>query len=67
MENLSYSPEVSQCDFFLFGFVKEQLKRRSFTEEEALLSVLSKLMSGIPPVMILRSLPTGIEGYGFVF
>jgi hypothetical protein len=35
-------------------FIKEELKGRSFAEEEYLLSVLSELMSDIPPDMIMR-------------
>jgi hypothetical protein len=36
--------------------MKEQLKRRSFAEEEKLSSVLSALMSEIRPDVILRAL-----------
>jgi hypothetical protein len=42
--------------------VKEQLTGRNFAKEEEFLSLLSELMSEIPPDMIL---PTGIEGHGF--
>jgi hypothetical protein len=48
------SPDLVPCDLFRFGYMKEQLKRRSFVEEEELLSVLSELMSQIAPDMILR-------------
>jgi hypothetical protein len=54
MEHLSYSPDLAPCDFFLFGYVIEQLKRRRFVEEEKLLSVRSELMGRILPDMILR-------------
>jgi hypothetical protein len=27
-------PDLAQCNFFLFGYMKEQLKGRSFAEEE---------------------------------
>jgi hypothetical protein len=54
MEHPACSPDLSPCDFFLFGCTKEQLKGRSFAEEEELLSVLSELMSEIPPGMIVR-------------
>jgi hypothetical protein len=36
-----------------FGYMKEQLKERSFAEEEELLPVFSELMSEIPLGMIL--------------
>jgi hypothetical protein len=47
--------------------MKEQLKGKSFAEEEEHSWVLSELTSEIPPDMISRTLPTGTEGYGFVF
>jgi hypothetical protein len=47
--------------------MKEQLKWTNFVEEKELLSVLSELMSEIPPDISLRVLLTGIEGSGFVF
>jgi histone-lysine N-methyltransferase SETMAR len=54
MDHPPYSPDLAPSDFFLFGYLKEQLKGRSFSEEEELLSALSELMSEIPPDMILR-------------
>jgi mRNA-degrading endonuclease YafQ of YafQ-DinJ toxin-antitoxin module len=56
---------LALCDFF-FGYMKKQLKRRNFAEEE-LFSVLSELMSDFPLDMILRSLPIGIHYSGVVF
>jgi transposase len=41
------SPDLAPCDFFLFGYMKEQLRGRSFTEEEEFLSMLSVLTSEI--------------------
>jgi hypothetical protein len=46
-------------DFFLFCHTKEHLKGRSFAEEEELLSVLSELMSEIPPDISLRVFADG--------
>jgi histone-lysine N-methyltransferase SETMAR len=54
MEHPPYSPDLAPCDFFLLGHMKEQLKGRSFAEEEELSLVLSQCMSEIPPDMILR-------------
>jgi hypothetical protein len=54
IEHPPYGPDLAACDFFPFGYMKEQLKGRSFAEEEELLSVLSELMSEIPLDMILR-------------
>jgi hypothetical protein len=52
MEHPAYSPDLAACGTFPFGGIKEQLKGRSFAEGEELLSVLSELMSEIPPDMI---------------
>jgi hypothetical protein len=54
MEHPTYSPDLSPCDFFHSHYMKEQLKGRSFAEEEELASALSELMSKSPPDMILR-------------
>jgi hypothetical protein len=62
-----WSPNLSLYDFFLFGSIKEQWKRRNFAEEEEFLSVLSEVMSEIPPDMISVSFPIGIDGHGAVF
>jgi hypothetical protein len=66
MEHPAYSPDLAHCASF-FGYMKEQPKGRGFGEEEELLSVLSELMSEIPLTCLCGSLPTGIEGDGFVF
>jgi hypothetical protein len=34
MEHPPYSPSLALGDFFLFGYMKEQLKGRSLAEEE---------------------------------
>jgi hypothetical protein len=52
-EHPAYSLDLTLCDSFLFGYMKEQLKGRSFAEEEELSSVLSELISEIPLDMIV--------------
>jgi histone-lysine N-methyltransferase SETMAR len=54
MEHPAHSPDLAPCDFFLFGYVKEQLKGKSLVEEGELLSVPSAFLSEIPPDLILR-------------
>jgi hypothetical protein len=54
MKHVPYSPDLASCDFFLFRYMKEPLKGRSFAHEEELISVPCELMSEIPPDMILR-------------
>jgi hypothetical protein len=51
-----YRSDLDPCGFFRFDYLKEQLKTRSYAEEEEVLSVLSELMSEIPPDMISRAL-----------
>jgi hypothetical protein len=53
MEYLPYDPDLAPRDFSPFGRRKEQLKGKSFAEEENLLSVLSGFMNEIPPDVIL--------------
>jgi hypothetical protein len=36
MEHAPYSPDLAPYDFFLLGYMKEQLKGRSSAEEEEL-------------------------------
>jgi hypothetical protein len=54
MKDLAYGPDLAPRDFFPFRYTKEQLKGRSFAQEEELLSGLAGLMSEIPPDVILR-------------
>jgi histone-lysine N-methyltransferase SETMAR len=42
-----YSPDLSPSDFFLFGYVKNQLKGKKSKNPEALLSEIKKIMTGI--------------------
>jgi hypothetical protein len=54
MEYTAYSPDLTSCDFLLFGYINKQLKGRSFAGGEERLSVLSELMGEISPGMIVR-------------
>jgi hypothetical protein len=54
MEDVLYNLNLALCDFFLLGYMKEQLNRRNFGEKEEFLSVLSELMSEIQLDMIIR-------------
>jgi histone-lysine N-methyltransferase SETMAR len=42
-----YSPDLSPSDFFLFGFVKNQLRGKKCKNEESLLTEIGKIMDGI--------------------
>jgi hypothetical protein len=52
-EHPAYSLDPAPYDIFLFSHMKEQVKGWSIAEEQELLSVLSEVMSEIPPDMIL--------------
>jgi hypothetical protein len=54
MEHPAHNQDLIPCDFFLFGYMKEQLKITNFAEEEELISALSELVSEISPDMVLR-------------
>jgi hypothetical protein len=38
----SYSPDLSRCEFWLFGILKENMKDRGFRSEEQLLAAVTK-------------------------
>jgi hypothetical protein len=67
IEHAAESPVLTTCDFFLFGDIGEQLNGRSFAREKELLSLLSGLARRTRLTRFCGFLPTGIEGYGFVF
>jgi hypothetical protein len=54
MNRPAYSPDLARCNFSFSGYMKEQLKERSFADEEEVLPVPSGLISEIPPDMSLR-------------
>jgi hypothetical protein len=43
----SYSPDLAQSDFFLFGYVKERLKGMMFPSYEELLDTIGEVVTGI--------------------
>jgi hypothetical protein len=53
------------CDF-LFRIHERTIKRRSIADEEEHLTVLSELVTEIPPAMVLRVLANGIDCHGVV-
>jgi hypothetical protein len=54
-------PDFALYNFFSFGYMIEQLSGINFAEKKELLSVLSELMSQIPPDMGLRVFANGIR------
>jgi hypothetical protein len=57
----AYSPDLAPCDFFLFGYLKENLAGQCFHNDEELFSGMRAVLAAIPgksPVSVLRN------GYG---
>jgi histone-lysine N-methyltransferase SETMAR len=42
-----YSPDISPCDFWLFGFLKGWLKGRQSTSDQELPDIISAVLSDI--------------------
>ena len=43
-----YSPDIAPSDFFLFGYVKERLKGRSFKKKDDLFGAIFSIIEVIP-------------------
>jgi hypothetical protein len=44
-----YSPDLAISDFYLFGYVKDQLQGHEFKEGAELVSVISEILNQISP------------------
>jgi histone-lysine N-methyltransferase SETMAR len=42
-----YSPDLTPCDFFLFGYVKHVLEGSEFPSEETLLAAIQRILSDL--------------------
>ncbi|UYV75628.1 hypothetical protein LAZ67_13000795 [Cordylochernes scorpioides] len=59
----AYSPDLTPCDFFLFGKLKKKLKGRKFQSIEQIKVESKKAMKAIPKKKTTRGvLPTGKKG-----
>lgn len=47
MEHPPYSPDISPCDFWLFGFIKEKLKGCHFTSQDELKNAIGEILQEI--------------------
>jgi transposase len=55
-----YSPDLAPCDFYLFGYIKGQLRGQSFDDGESLLRAIEAIFQSIPR-HILESVFTNWE------
>jgi histone-lysine N-methyltransferase SETMAR len=44
-----YSPDISPCDFYLFGYVKEKLKGRTFKDGKEVVAAVEEISKEITP------------------
>jgi hypothetical protein len=61
MPHPAYSPDVSPCNFFLFGYLKDKLIDKQYTTPEELLSEVTAIISEIPSDLISRVFATSQE------
>jgi transposase len=54
-----YSPDLAPSDLFLFGYVKERLKRMAFPSYEQLLDSIDEVVPGIDSETLTAVLSTG--------
>ncbi|KAA6371485.1 MAG: putative Mariner Mos1 transposase [Streblomastix strix] len=54
--HLPYSPDISPCDFYLFGTLKTQLKGKHFTDPQKLTEETVKIWNEIPPIRHLNAM-----------
>jgi transposase len=47
-----YSPDISPSDFFLFGYLKRELKGKVFQSERSLKDAIDSLLKEIPAEML---------------
>jgi hypothetical protein len=58
MPHPAYSPDLSPCDFFLFGYLKEKLIDKQHTPPEELFVEVTSVISKFPSDLISRVFAT---------
>jgi histone-lysine N-methyltransferase SETMAR len=61
-----YSPDISPCDFFLFGYLKHLFAGLTFDTPKKLESYIIQLMKEIPPSTYLKVFNTWIDRLDFI-
>jgi histone-lysine N-methyltransferase SETMAR len=61
MPHPAYSPDLSPCDFFLFGYLKEKLIDKQYTTPEELFAEVTTIISEIPRDLFSRVFATWQE------
>jgi histone-lysine N-methyltransferase SETMAR len=54
MDHPPYSPDLSPCDFFLFGYLKGELTKRDYATPEDLFFEIRSVTAGISPELCRR-------------
>jgi hypothetical protein len=47
-----YSPDLTHCDFYLFGYVKESLTRKEIAHQEELLEAINSILENIEKMIL---------------
>jgi histone-lysine N-methyltransferase SETMAR len=47
-----YSPDLAPCNFFLFGYLKSQLKGKTFFDENSLKTEVERILREIPMTLL---------------
>jgi hypothetical protein len=45
---LTYSPDLAPCDFFLFGYLKQYLEGKHLTREDSVIAPVTEVFDRIP-------------------
>jgi transposase len=56
-----YSPDLAPCDFYLFGYIKSQLKGQTFEEPKDLLRAVRTVCEGISKATLLSTFRNWIQ------
>ncbi|KAA6403661.1 MAG: putative Mariner Mos1 transposase [Streblomastix strix] len=55
LKHPAYSPDISPCDFFLFGVLKQELKGKLFRNEDEAEQAVTRILNEIHPSEIQRA------------
>jgi len=54
LKHPSYSPDIAPSDFFLFGYIKDQLKNTEFETTDELIEAVQNILSEVPPELLSK-------------
>ncbi|KAA6357905.1 MAG: putative mariner transposase [Streblomastix strix] len=66
LKHPAYSPDISPCDFYLFGLLKSELKGKIFKNENEMEIEVNKILHEIHPLEIQRALGSWIRRLEYI-